>query len=85
MIREIVDISAFLLILCQLFRVTWARLVKVALETLGVATDLNAIYQLLDGCRKANNNRNWQAKIRQTLQQSDYFDHVTRGVYQLAA
>lgn len=76
----------FTLDLRQMNRVTWADLIKATLEDLGGKTNnLQTIYAAIASSKKAKANPHWQAKVRQVLQQSDYFAHADRGVYSLAA
>lgn len=42
---------------------------------------LAQMYGSLDGSRKASANPNWQAKIRQTVQDGRYFKRTDRGIY----
>lgn len=67
-----------------LINVTWADLIKAVVEELGGTASLQQVYIKLNGCRKADHNQNWQAKIRQELRNSGYFKTVSRGNYQLA-
>lgn len=66
--------------------ITWKDLVANTLEALGGHSDLNSIYKSLEGYKKAQNNVNWKAKIRQTLQiYPKLFSNVDRGQWKLAA
>ena len=42
---------------------------------------LAQMYESLDGSRKASANPNWQAKVRQTVQDGRYFKRTDRGIY----
>lgn len=64
---------------------TWKNLIRASLEYLGGQADLNQVYQLLDGCKKAETNSHWQAKIRQQLQDTTYFERIENGTYRLIA
>lgn len=63
---------------------TWTDIVYAALKTNGGRMTLNSLYKKIDGHKKCQNNRNWQAKVRQTLQLSKRFERVERGVWQIA-
>lgn len=62
---------------------TWRDLVSTAMEFLGGKASLSELYDVLKDTAKAKANPNWQAKIRQTLQLSDEFSNVSRGVWKL--
>lgn len=63
--------------------VTWRDLVQSAMQYLGGKAKLKDLYDVLADTVKAKGNPNWQAKIRQTLQLSDEFVPVQRGVWSL--
>ena len=63
---------------------TWKDVVYAVLKKLGKASSLSDIYAEIEGRKKAANNNNWQAKVRQTLQQSSLFVHVDNGVWAVA-
>jgi len=62
---------------------TWRDLVQGALQELGGKARLSDIYDVLKDTKKAKQNQNWQAKIRQTLQLNGNFKPVERGVWAL--
>lgn len=62
---------------------TWRDLVQGALEELGGQGSLQEIYTLLKGAKKAQKNKFWREKIRQTLQINKNFAQVERGVWRL--
>ena len=65
---------------------TWRNIVFSVLEEMGGKASLDALYEAIDGHKRTEINREWRAKIRQTLQihPSD-FRSVDRGVWALAA
>lgn len=63
---------------------TWRDLVQAAIEQLGGNATLQNIYKVLANTKKAKNNKNWEAKIRQTLQINPQFERVARGHWSLA-
>lgn len=63
---------------------TWRDLVQGALQILGGEARLNEIYDVLKSSKKALQNKNFEAKIRQTLQLNDNFSSTERGVWALA-
>ena len=66
--------------------ITWKDLVASSLEALGGKVELVKLYSFLEGCKKTNNNPNWKAKIRQTLQiNPQLFTNIDRGVWGLAS
>ncbi|MFC0290594.1 hypothetical protein [Bombilactobacillus bombi] len=69
----------------QLKNITWHDLIRTAMEQLGKTAYLKDLYELLEGAKKAQNNQNWQAKIRQTLEIHPDFQNIDRGKYQLIA
>ncbi len=64
-------------------RITWKDLVALALENLGNKAKLDDIYRLLEGHKKAEKNKHWKEKIRQTLQQYEIFKSSERGVWEI--
>ena len=65
--------------------ITWKDLVASSLEQLGGKTSLDKLYSFIDGFKKTSNNKNWRAKVRQTLQiHTDLFLSVERGIWKLA-
>lgn len=65
--------------------ITWKDLIAATLEKLGGKSDLRTIYQYLEGYRKTENNINWKAKIRQTLQiYPKLFVNIEKGKWSLA-
>lgn len=63
---------------------TWKDVVYAVLKKIGRAASLEEIYSEIASHEKTKTNNNWQAKIRQTLQQSNLFVHVDTGVWQVA-
>lgn len=53
--------------------VTWKNLVQATIEHLGGEATLRAIYDVLEGCKKGENNSHVKEKIRQTLYQYETF------------
>lgn len=64
---------------------TWRDVVTAVMEKLNKNATLSEIYEQIDGHAKCATNQNWQAKVRQTLQQSNRFVHVNEGVWAMAA
>lgn len=67
---------------------TWKAIVRMVLMSLGGAAPLGDIYAKVaqNAPERLAKNPNWQAKVRQVLNQStDSFAAVERGVWQLAA
>lgn len=62
---------------------TWRDLVQTVMEQFGGEITLKQLYSLIEDTRKARNNPNWQAKIRQTLQLGKEFTSSKRGVWSL--
>ena len=63
---------------------TWKDIVSAAIRNLKGEFHLSDIYKEIEGCDRAKQNKNWQAKIRQTLQkmQSSGLVHNTqRGIW----
>jgi len=67
----------------QFKHITWRDLIQGALEWLGGKADLKQIYNVIEGSKKAKQNRHWKEKIRQILQLHDNFYAVERGVWKL--
>lgn len=63
---------------------TWRDLVQAALEHLNGKAKLHEIYELLKNTEKAKNNKHFEAKIRQTLQQHKEFSNIERGCWALS-
>lgn len=63
---------------------TWKDVVYAVMRKIGKACTLSDIYHEIEGSKKAEKNQNWQAKVRQTLQQSDLFFHVNTGMWAIA-
>src|SRR5699024_7697289 len=68
----------------QFKNITWRDLVQGAVEWLGGSGTLEEIYSVIDGSKRTETNTNWKAKIRQTLQLTDNFINIKRGVWSLA-
>lgn len=65
--------------------VTWKDLVASVLAKLGGKANLCDIYREVYGHKKTLTNKNWQAKIRQTLQIYNIFSSFNKGIWELAA
>lgn len=63
--------------------ITWRDLIQGALEHLGGNANLNSIYEVIQGSKKASKNKHWKEKVRQTLQIHDNFYSVKRGTWGL--
>ena len=63
---------------------TWRDTVYAVLEYNGREMSLSELYEALGSHKKAKANPNWQAKIRQTVQDSRYFRRAARGCYAVA-
>lgn len=63
---------------------TWRDVVYAVLSKIGKEASLEEIYAEIEGHEKTHSNSNWQAKVRQTLQQSNLFVHVDTGVWMAA-
>lgn len=68
----------------QFETMTWRDLIQGSLEYLGGRADLASIYEVIKDSKKAQKNRHWKEKVRQTLQIHDDFRPVARGVWELA-
>lgn len=65
--------------------ITWKDLVASSLEELGGKTTLTSLYEFIQGYKKTENNPNWKAKIRQTLQiYPNLFTNISKGEWCLA-
>jgi len=65
---------------------TWRNIVASVLEEMGGKASLDELYSAIDGHKRTDTNREWRAKIRQTLQiHPTNFRNVDRGVWSLAA
>ncbi|RMD65365.1 hypothetical protein D6833_03090 [Candidatus Parcubacteria bacterium] len=65
---------------------TWQAIVRMALMKLGGNASLDLIYRQVEQCapkERLHSNRNWKAKVRQTLQ--FHFEQVERGRWRIAA
>ena len=63
---------------------TWRDTVLSVIQHYGKAMSLNELYEELAPHKKAKANPNWQAKIRQTVQDERYFRRTGRGCYAVA-
>ena len=63
---------------------TWRDTVHAVLEHYGKEMSLQELYEELAPYKKAKANPNWQAKVRQTVQDSRYFRRTARGCYAAA-
>ncbi|TPR15029.1 hypothetical protein DY052_06270 [Apilactobacillus timberlakei] len=64
-------------------KITWRALIQSAIEYLKGQASLTDLYATLQDCKKSANNKNWKAKIRQIVQNSNVFIKVDTGVYAL--
>ena len=64
---------------------TWADVLKTVLSKFGRAVSVSEIYPEIEGCKKAQNNRFWKEKVRQTLQINKCFVSDGRDSWRLAA
>lgn len=64
---------------------TWRSIIKMAMMQLGGKASLNEIYDVvfLASPDRVSNNVNWKAKVRQTLQLSQDFAPVERGIWMI--
>lgn len=67
----------------QFKNITWRDLVQGAIEWLGGQARLQEIYNVIEGSKKAQKNKYWKEKIRQTLQIHENFYPIERGVWGL--
>lgn len=64
--------------------VTWKDLLISIFEQYGNILSLSELYKYIDGYKKTDNNSNWKAKIRQTLQYyPDCFSNVEKGIWSI--
>lgn len=63
---------------------TWRDTVLAVLQHYGKEMSLSELYEELAPHRKAKANPNWQAKVRQTVQDERYFKRTARGHYAAA-
>ena len=64
--------------------ITWKDLVAASIEELGGEVKLNDLYKFIDGYKKTEKNKNWKAKIRQTLQiNTKIFRNTSKGIWAL--
>lgn len=77
-------VVAFQVDLRQSTKITWRDVVHSALESLGGKANLTNLYAEIESYAKATENRHWQAKVRQTLQEGRDFFNIQRGVWGLA-
>lgn len=64
--------------------ITWKDLIASTLEYMGKISTLNEIYSSLEGYKKTANNKDWKAKVRQTLQRyPSIFSNVEKGKWKL--
>lgn len=64
---------------------TWRHIIASVLEEMGGKASLDELYQAIDGHKRAQTNKEWKAKIRQTLQINKQFKRESRGVWSFAA
>lgn len=64
--------------------ITWRDVVAAILEEAGRPMTLDQIYSQVDGHKKTEQNRDWKAKVRQTLQLWPGFQHNGPGVWSLS-
>lgn len=64
---------------------TWRDVVLATLRKLGGKATLYSIYEEIEGHNKCKNNVNWQAKVRQVLQEYKEFASDQRGCWSLRA
>ena len=63
---------------------TWRDVVAAVLEECTEAVTLTYIYEQIEPYKKAQNNKHWREKIRQTLQiNPNHFHHTDRGMWVL--
>lgn len=63
---------------------SWRDCVYAVLEKYGECS-LQRLYETFRDSKKMRRNPNWQAKIRQTVQDTRYFERTSRGHYRTAA
>lgn len=62
---------------------TWHDIVASVMEEIGGTATLAELYSAVEGHKRTQYNKNWQDKIRQTLQMYDEFEAVQRGVWRM--
>ncbi|MHA2895843.1 hypothetical protein [Bacillus cereus] len=67
----------------QFENMTWRDLIQACLEQLGGYASLTKMYEVIKDTKKAQKNKHWKEKIRQTLQIHKNFEAIDRGVWQL--
>lgn len=68
----------------KLNNITWTDLVKAVIEHFGGQTDLQSIYNTLEGCKKSENNSHMREKVRQVVQNKIKFRRIKQGIYAVA-
>jgi hypothetical protein len=65
---------------------TWTDIVAAAMRSLGGSAELERVYAAIDGHKRCQRNQNWQAKVRQVLNQHPkLFRSERRGVWALVS
>lgn len=59
----------------------WRDIIIAIIRDNGGKMSLQELYEEMKGRNKTKNNRNWQAKIRQTVQNEKYFSRCSTGIY----
>ena len=67
----------------QFHNITWRDLIQGAMEWLGGEAELQELYKVIEGSKKATANKHWREKIRQVLQVHENFVSVERGKWKL--
>ena len=62
---------------------TWHDIVASVMEEIGGTATLAELYSAVEGHKRTQYNKNWQDKIRHTLQMYDEFEAVQRGVWRM--
>ena len=63
---------------------TWRDVVAAVLEECTEAVTLTYLYEQIEPHKKAQNNKHWREKIRQTLQiNPNHFHHTDHGMWVL--
>ena len=62
---------------------TWADILYAVMKDKGQMS-LNPLYDELKDCKKCRKNLHWKEKIRQTLQQYNFFISNSRGIWQVS-
>ena len=61
---------------------TWRDVVAAVMQNTTGSVSLEYLYSQIEPHKKAQQNPNWKAKVRQVLQQNDsYFHHDARGMW----